>query len=323
MKIPLSRVIFTSIFAILFFIGPFMPRYILFLINEILLWSIFAMAYDLSFGYAGMLSFGHGVFFGLGNYGAAILVKDLRMNLFIAILFGVILATIAGFGIGYITRARGTRGPQFAILTFIITVTAYLVSLTLSWITGGIDGISFATPTVHLGMWELSLSSWLVRYYFSLVAFIASFLILCRVKNSPFGIVLLAIRENEERARFAGYNTTKYAILAFAISALFAGFAGAIYGLEYGYANPTFFQVNISLNAILWSYFGGSGTLFGPIVGTVILLPIVDYISKHWAYYWIAVGALLIIVVIKFPSGIMGHLQELVHPSGEGRKEIA
>jgi len=296
-----------AILVVLFLIlAPYiLTPYLTYLLTWILLWCIFAMAYNLCFGLGGMLSFCHGVFFGLGGFGVAWSISA-GLNPWFALLIGISLATISSLLIGFISLK--TRKTQFAILTLIITTIAYDVSLRFTNITGGVDGITFSIPKLVLGNLVLPLSSPAVRWYTVSISFLISFYIYYRIFNSPFGLVLKAIKTNEERCRFIGYDTTRLLLMAFVASGFLSGICGSIFSLIYGFACATYFEASTSIYGILWTYVGGLGTLLGPIVGCSLLVPLTDYLSAYFRRYWIVIGALLIVCIYKFPKGIIGYL---------------
>ncbi|RLI27852.1 MAG: branched-chain amino acid ABC transporter permease, partial [Candidatus Hecatellales archaeon] len=145
-----------------------------------------------------------------------------------------------------------------------------------------------------------------VNYYFALVFFVASYVVLRRFVASPIGKILIAIRENEERASLVGYNVFRYKLLAFVISALFTGLAGALYAIRTRYASADYFSIILSGEAIVWAIIGGSGTLIGPIIGVAIINPIIYYVGVFWRHYLIIIGLLLILVLRFSTKGIVG-----------------
>jgi branched-chain amino acid transport system permease protein len=296
--------------VILNLVGLVLPPYWHTLLADVMVWSIFTIGYNIIGGYAGLHSFCHGVFFGGGAYAAAWSVIYFHFNVWGGLAMGLLFGGITSFIIGILTFKQ--KGAQFAILTFVITLIAYLLSLKFSWLTGGIDGINYSPPPLEIGTLKLPLYLPQSRYHVASIFFMISIIIAYLIDRSPFGLVLHSIRENEERCRFLGYPVVKYRIFAFVISGMFSGFAGALYSLMYGFANPAFINVQTSLNAITWMLIGGAGTAIGPVIGVAIMLPLLDYLSTFFKYYLIITGIILIICIQKFREGIIGYLKTRV-----------
>ncbi|MEM2110947.1 MAG: branched-chain amino acid ABC transporter permease [Candidatus Bathyarchaeia archaeon] len=303
----------------LLFLPNLLPRYVIFILTTIFVWAIFAMACDIMIGYTGLLSFAHAVMFGMAGYGVAWAIVFFNLNVFISIAFGLLIALLLSLGIGFL--ALRARGPQFIILTFIFCVITYTILARASSVTGGIEGMNFPIPKIVIGSLEIPLYLTQPRYYFAIIFFVISYLILNRIVKSPFGRILVAIRENEERARFLGYNTLRYKFTAFFVAGIFSGLAGAVYSVVFGYASPALVNFSIATQAVLWIMFGGAGTLIGPILGCSILIPFVDYLSTLHQSYMIAVGAILIIVAFRFRRGIVGYVKKKMRTTEKAVEE--
>lgn len=276
---------------------------------EIMIWGLFAMAFDLLYGYTGMLSFGQATFFGFGSYALTLAILRGKLGLWPALLMGLaVSAAVAGL-VGFF--AVRIRGHYFVIITVIFSLIFFFWALNWSWLTGGDDGLSFQVPAVPLGWWEVSLYDPVTNYYFVLAFCALAFLFCRRLVRSPIGRILVGIRENEERARLVGYNVERFKLLIFVISGALSGLAGAIYSLTFRYANAGLMHWTVSGDAVMWTLLGGAGSLVGPIVGTGLLVAFSDYVSSWFENYKIIIGALIILVVLAVPQGITGMIRDL------------
>jgi len=295
-------------------IGPLLPAGLRSLLIDIMIFSIYAMAFDLLFGYSNQFSYGQATFFGLGAYGILLPVLHFGVNLWVGLLAALILCVVFGLGLGFISVRLG--GAYFVIITIIFNMVFYLLSLDWTWLTGGDDGLTFTAPPVDLGLGQFSLYNPIVNYYFILAFLVVSYIVLRRLVESPIGKVLIAIRENEDRASLLGYNVFRYKLLAFVVSALFTGLAGALYALRNRYASADYFSIILSGEPIVWTIVGGSGTLIGPIIGVAIINPIIYYVGVFWKHYLIIIGLLLILIFRVSPKGIMGVIRSKIMGRG-------
>jgi branched-chain amino acid transport system permease protein len=298
--------ILVVIFLVLLFLPPSLSLFWQTLLTEILVWGLFAMSFDLLYGYAGLMSFGHSVFFGLGVYGVALSVHWLGAGLWVALGAGWVLALFFAWLIGYFAVRVGTAG--FIILTALMSVVFHLIANNWQSVTGGDAGIPFTAPPLHLGVASFSLTRPLTAYYFVLAIVSFAFLFLRRLVGSRQGRIFEAVRENEDRAVLLGYNIRREKRRAFVLAGLFAGISGALYATAVDrFANQDYFHWFLSGDVVIWTLLGGAGTLLGPVLGTGLLLVFKDYISTWWPKgYPIIVGALMLIVVIFVPQGILG-----------------
>ena len=278
------------------------------LLTEILIWALFALAFDLLYGYTGMLSFGQATFFGFGSYAVTLGVLRGGLGLWPALLLGLAVSTIAAWVVGFF--AVRIRGHYFVIITVVFSLIFFFWALNWSWLTGGDDGLSFSVPRLSLGWWEFSLYDPVANYYFVLAICSAAFLLTRRLVYSPLGKVFVGIRENEQRARLMGYNVERYKLLVFVISGALSGLAGALYSLTFRYANARLMHWTVSGDAIVWTLVGGAGSLIGPVVGTGLLVVFTDYVSAWIEDYKIIIGAVIIVVVLAAPQGIVGVIRE-------------
>jgi branched-chain amino acid transport system permease protein len=275
-------------------------------LTEILIWGLLAMSSDLLIGYTGIVSFGHSAFFGLGMYGAAAALLTMRPpSLWLATVYGLVAAAgVAAFVAYFSTRLRDI---YFAITTLIFSQIFYVVIFTWTELTGGENGLTFSRPALAIpGLFSTPMTT-ATLHWFVLAVVTVSYLILRRITQSPFGMVLQSIRENEARTRAIGYPTERYKILAVMLSGLFAGLAGVLYAVQNRFAAPDFVFFLVSGEVVIYNVIGGIGTLVGPIVGAAFFLLLREGLSRFFTeYYLIPVGVLFIAMVIFMPQGLLG-----------------
>lgn len=293
--------------ALFLLVLPWLVPYQSLAIN-ILVFGLYALGFNLMFGYAGSLSFGHAAFLGMGAYGCGLAVARLGLPWFVAILIGVVVATLLAALIGYL--ATRTRGIYFAMVTLALSQLVYYVVFQLRDLTGGDDGLrGVNVATIWLGV-ELNFLDPTVRYYVVAAFVILSLWLLSRILDSPFGAVLEAIRENEPRARACGFDIARTRLVAFTLSGAFCGLAGALKALHLSIVPIETLHYVTSGQAVIMTLLGGMGTFFGPFVGAAALLLIEDLVTL-WTVHWqLVVGAIFMAFVLFFPKGIWGTLVE-------------
>ncbi len=290
--------------ALLLVLPLLLGRFAMTLLTEILVWAIFAMAFDLVYGYTGMLSFTQATFFGIGSYALTLAILHWKVGIFPALVLAAVVATVAACAVGFL--AVRVSGTHFAVLTIIFALVFFYLGLNWRWVTGGDDGLSLTVPDVRLGVLTLSLYEPTSAYYFVLVFFCGSYLLIRRITRSPLGKVFLSIRENEERARLVGYPVERYKLIAFVTAAVFSGLAGGLYSLITRFANVRLLNWTVTSDAMMWTIVGGAGTLLGPILGTALLITVTDYVSSWFENHRIVTGAVLVFFVLAAPQGIVG-----------------
>src|SRR5205809_2784426 len=277
--------------------------------TEILIWGLLAMSSDILIGYTGMVSFGHSAFFGLGMYGAAAaLLLISPPNLILALACGLIAAAAVSAFVAYFSTRL--RDIYFAITTLIFSQIFYVIIFTWTEVTGGENGLSFRRPALGIpGIWTTPFTTETL-HWFVLAVVTASYLILRRITQSPFGMVLQSIRENEARTRAIGYAVERYKMTAVMLSGLFAGLAGVLYALQNRFAAPAFVYFLVSGEPVIFNVMGGIGTLVGPIVGAGFFLLLREAFSRFFTeYYLIPVGVIFIAMVIFMPQGLLGFMR--------------
>jgi branched-chain amino acid transport system permease protein len=311
---------FAVILALLF-VAPFvLPEFWRRFLTEILIWGLLAMSSDILIGYTGMVSFGHSAFFGLGMYGAAAALLSTRPpSLWLAFLYGLVAAAgVSAFVAYFSTRLRDI---YFAITTLIFSQIFYVIIFTSTELTGGENGLSFSRPALAIpGLFSVPFTTQTL-YWFVLAIVTASYLVLRRVTQSPFGMVLQSIRENETRTRAIGYPVERYKIVAVMLSGLFAGLAGVLYAIQNQFAAPDFVFFVVSGQTVIYNVIGGVGTLVGPIVGAAFFLLLSEAFSRLFTAtyldpiglhslvgmsYLVPLGVIFIVMVIFMPQGLLG-----------------
>lgn len=294
---------------------PFWRRFL----TEILIWGLLAMSSDILIGYTGMVSFGHSAFFGLGMYGAAAALLTVKPpNLWLAILYGLAGSAVIALFVAYFSTRL--RDIYFAITTLIFSQIFYVIIFTWTDVTGGENGLAFRQPALSIpGIFSVPFTAETL-HWFVLAVVTGSYLILRRITQSPFGMVLQSIRENEARTRAIGYPVERYKVVAVMLSGLFAGLAGVLYAIQNKFAAPDFVLFTISGEVVIFNVMGGIGTLVGPIVGAAFFLTMREFLSRLFPYlatyfnmphisefpYLIPLGVIFILMVIFMPQGLLG-----------------
>ncbi len=290
-----------AIMLVFFIAAPFVV-YPVFLM-KVMCFALFACAFNLLIGFGGLLSFGHAMFLGTAGYVSAHAAKVWGFTPELAVLF----ATLSSVALGYVTGQLAIRrqGIYFAMITLALAQMVYFFYLQTPF-TGGEDGIQ-AVPRGRLfGLVDLS-NTW-AMYVFVSVIFFAAFLMIWRIVHSPFGQVLKAIRENEQRATSLGYDTDHFKLMAFVLSAGFAGLAGAVKALLFQLASLTDVYWTMSGEVVLMTLLGGMGTLFGPVVGAAIIITMQNYLAQLGAWVTVVQGTIFVVCVLAFRRGVIGEI---------------
>ncbi|MBE0569312.1 MAG: branched-chain amino acid ABC transporter permease [Deltaproteobacteria bacterium] len=275
------------------------------LATEILIWGIFGMGFNLLLGYTGVLSFGHAAYFGLGAYGAGLALRYWNVGIWAGIAVGVAASILLACFIGVLAIRR--RGVYFAMISLAFGQMLYFLALSpLKHITRGEDGLTHI-PLVDV--FSIPLHKPMPIYYFILAIAVTMVYLTWRILQSPFGRLLRAFRENEERAKACGYNTTLVKFFTLVLSALYGGLAGALNTLYLNYVPlATLFWLT-SGTIVMMTILGGKGTLLGPLVGAAVFLFLQNTISLYTPRWELFVGSFFVIIILAFPGGIMGTLQ--------------
>jgi branched-chain amino acid transport system permease protein len=291
-----------GIMTALLLIVPFTGVYPFF-VMQALCFALLACAFNLLIGYGGLLSFGHAMFLGTAGYVSAHALKVWGLSPELAILVG----TAAAAGLGVITGLIAIRrqGIYFAMITLALSQLLYFIYLQTPF-THGEDGIQGIPQGRLFGF--LNLSNPTVLYYVILAGFLIGFLLIFRTINSPFGEVLKAIRENEQRAISLGYKTDQYKLLAFILSGTLAGFAGSLKVFVAQNASLTDVHWSMSGEIVLMTLVGGLGTIFGPVVGAFVITAMQQYLAGYGQWVTVIQGVIFVACVLAFRRGIIGEI---------------
>jgi branched-chain amino acid transport system permease protein len=299
-----------AVVALLFALNFILPEYHHGVLARVMLLAVFAMGYNILFGYAGLLSLGHAMFFSAGLYGAGLSVYHLGWSIQAGLAAGIAGGAVLAFVIGLL--ALRTTGVAFMIVTMMFAQVFYLLTFYFAEWTGGDDGIVLGQETrrLFIGDFYLNLTDPATRYLLALSVFaIVLFITLFAVRSS-FGRVLVAIRENEDRTRMLGYDTFANKLAAMVLSGAICAAAGAAYALLFGYVGSTFAGVQYSILPLLWVLLGGAATTLGPFIGTLFMYYVIDITSSYTSAYLLVVGIALILLVLFFPKGILGTIRQ-------------
>jgi len=294
-------------FALVFAIFPFVVPYKA-LATQVLIYGLFALGFNLLYGYTGLLSFGHAAYWGLGAYGTGIALAKLKIaSLWGALAGGLLLAGVGGVVVGFFCLRR--RGIYFAMLSLAFAQLLYFIAFHLADVTGGDDGLrGIQVPALSLPGVSLSLESSLAFYYFALALVTLALLALKRILDSPFGAVLQAIRENSDRAVACGYDIRNIKLLSFVFSALFCGLAGGLDALRLAVVPVESLYWTTSGQVVVMTLLGGAGTFFGPFVGAATFLVLEDRLSVFTESWPLFIGLIFMAFVLFLPKGIWGTL---------------
>jgi branched-chain amino acid transport system permease protein len=292
--------------ALLLILLPFMTPYKA-LASQMLIFAIFAIGFDIVFGYTGLLSFGHAAFFGTGAYATGLMLIHFSVSAPLGLLVGILASFLLSIPIGFLSIRKS--GIYFAMVTLAFGQVVYFVAFKWRGLTGGDDGLH-GVPRVAFG--PLDLSSELVFYYFILFFFLVSVCTAVRIINSPFGKTLQALRENEKRAKSVGYNPSSYKLTSFVVSACFAGLAGGLYALLQNFVPLYSLNMDTSGDIVLMTLIGGMGTLYGPVMGAMSIVLFKDLLSTYLNIWPMMLGLLFVVSVMTFRKGVFKEIMDKV-----------
>jgi len=305
-----SSILHLSVLCLLLILFFILPEYHSGNVARILIMAVYAMGYNLLFGYTGLLSLGHALFFASGMYGLGLSIDHLGLTAVPAMLVGLFSALAISTIIGFL--ALRTSGVAFMIVTLMFAQAGYLTILLAGKYTRGDEGFVIKQSDRTLAGIDLSQAD--NRYFAALILFAIFFLFIGWLVQTRFGKTLVAIRENPERARMLGYNIQRHKLIAIIISGALSGVAGAAYALLFGYAGATFSTVQYSIYPLLWVLLGGAGTTIGPLIGTVFMTYLIDISSEFTSAYMLVAGLVLILLTLFAPHGLAGLLRKKFLP---------
>ncbi|MEH2484009.1 branched-chain amino acid transport system permease protein [Nitrobacteraceae bacterium AZCC 2146] len=303
------RALLASLFVLVF---PLVMPFTALAVN-ILIYGLYALGFNLLFGYLGLLSFGHAALFGTGAYLCGIAIVHFALPWYVAIAMGVLGGTAMAAMIGAL--AIRTRGIYFAMVTMALAQCVYyLFYQAIDW-TGGENGLrGINVRAIDIFGMKFDFINPLTRYYVVAGFVILALYVLSRILASPFGAVIEAVRENEARARASGYNVTLTRLITFVLSGAFCGLAGALSALHLSIVPIEIMHYETSGMVVMMSLLGGMGTFFGPFVGAAVFLLLENLVSL-WTVHWqLFVGAVFVVCVLFFPAGIWGTILKRVRP---------
>jgi branched-chain amino acid transport system permease protein len=300
LRIPILAMVLLAVVA------PFVI-YPVFLM-KMLCFALFACAFNLLIGYVGLLSFGHALFFGAAGYLAGHAAKVWGLPFELAVLTGTATGALLGLVVGGL--AIRSQGIYFSMITLALAQMFFFYCLRAQF-TGGEDGIQAIPRGKLLGL--VPLDNNLTMYFVVLAIFLFAFFFILRVIHSPFGQVMKAVRENEPRAVSLGYKADHYKLIAFVLSAALSGLAGGTKSIVFQLASLTDVHWGTSGEVILMVLLGGLGTVFGPIVGAVVIICVESYLAQLGGWVTVVQGALFVVCVLAFRRGIIGELSRVLH----------
>ncbi len=277
--------------------------------TRVLVLGLAALSVNFLLGFTGVLSFGHAAYFGLGAYGAGFVLKFLAPSSLLALAGGTLLGGLAGVLLGSLIMRR--RGVYFAMVTIAFGQVFYYIAFQWSAVTGGDDGLrGFSRQPLQLGPATIDIAGNSTAFYFFVLACLAAATAAMGfILRSPFGRTMLAIRENERRARFLGIPVDRHIWLAFSISCAFMGLAGALYALLNNFADPRGLHYSQSGDFVMMAVMGGMRTFWGPLLGAAVFVVLQDYLSSVTVNWMSFVGMLFVAIVLFFPRGLLGFVR--------------
>jgi branched-chain amino acid transport system permease protein len=280
--------------------------------TRVLVLGLAAMSLNFLLGFTGVLSFGHAAWFGLGAYGCGLILKYVALSTPLGVLAGTLLGGLMGGLLGALIVRR--RGVYFAMVTIAFGQVFYYIAFQWSSLTGGDDGLRpFYRQPLHLGFATVDiLNNTTSFYYFVLVCFALAVAAMAFILRSPFGRTMVAIRENERRARFLGIPIELHIWIAFTLSCFFVAYAGTLYALVNNFADPRGLHYSQSGDFVMMAVMGGMRSFWGPLLGAVVFVVLQDYVSSITINWQIYIGIMFVVVVLFFPRGILGAIRRRV-----------
>ncbi len=277
------------------------------LASRVLVIGLAAIATNLLVGHSGVMAFGNAAYFGLGAYATGLVINNLVPSTPVGFIAGIVVGTAGGAVVGYLLSKL--RGIYFALATIAFGQVFYFIAFRWNSVTGGDNGLTFQRLPIDLGFAKIDLTSSVVFYYFVLAVFAVCAVLMGMLLRSPFGHTLLAMRENERRAKFLGIPVNRHLWIAYTLSCLFVAVAGSLYGMLNNFVSPHELHWTQSGDFVLMAVMGGMRSFWGPLLGAAIFVIAQDSLSSitgNWMFY---IGLLFVLVVLFLPRGIAGLMQ--------------
>lgn len=295
-----------ALIAVLFTAQYWLSPYLATNLARIMVLAVFAMGYNLAFGYTGLLSLGHALLLAAGMYAAGLPAQLWGWSAGPAFIAGIAGGGLVAAALGLL--ALRTAGVSFMIVTLMFAQAGFLTLLYFAPITGGDDGFAVAAASRTLLGFDLSADT--PRFLAALLIFAAGLLASLALVRSSFGRTMVAMRENEERSRMLGYNPFTVKLIALTISGLYAGAAGAAYAILFGYVGASFATIQYSILPMLYVLLGGAGTTLGPFLGALLMFALIEAATGLTTAHQFIIGAALVALVLFAPKGILGTIRE-------------
>ena len=305
-----------SIFTIiaLFVAGILMPvflkQYHLNMLTEIIIFALYAVSYNLLLGYAGLLSFGHAAFFGLGAFAAAVAIIHIPgLSLWNTLLIGVATTILAGFVLGGLLLRH--KGSSFALLTLAFNALFYAVATKWHSVTGGDDGLSITRPDLDLGFTAIPMNSLTHFYYLTLIIVGAAIVFCWYFTHTAMGKTVLLMRENEDRMKFLGYSVNISRLILFTFTGAVAGLAGIFYTLHFQFVSISAVSIDMTTAVLLMTFVGGTKTFWGPILGAFVYIILQNYLSDITDRWPLFMGIIFVLMVLYVPGGLSDVIKKI------------
>jgi branched-chain amino acid transport system permease protein len=287
-----------------------LKQYHLNMLTEIIVFALYAVSYNLLLGYAGLLSFGHAMFFGMGAFTVAVaLIHIPGLSMWGAIGLALAMTTVVGFVAGGLLLRH--KGSYFALLTLAFNSLFYAVATKWHSVTGGDDGLSITRPDLALGFATVNMAGIESFYYFTLVIVGAAIVFCWYFTQTAMGQTVLMMRENEERMKFLGYNTNISRLILFTFTGAVAGLAGAFFTLHFQFCSQSAISVDMTTTVLLMTFVGGTGTFWGPMLGVLVYVILQNYLSDITDRWPLFMGLIFVFMVLFIPGGLTQIIQSV------------
>jgi urea transport system permease protein len=304
-----------AVFAVLAFLPLIVSGYPIYILPQYMLYGLLAMSLGLLWGFGGILSFGQAAFFAIGAYAMGLATKwELGGNpAYVALLTSIVVGAGLAALVGYFLFSAGARAVYFVLVTLALSIIVEQITISQSDVTGGYNGMFIPRMSLTLGGLTLELSDDSGIYYVIWTVTLGVYALLRASLHTPFGKVLVAIRENEGRAISLGFNTAFYKTAAFAVSGAVACLAGALYGTHANFVSPSLAGVLFSTQVVVWVAIGGRESLLGALLGAVAVAALSNYLTAITPEYWqLVLGVIFVIVIVAFKGGVAGAIEQLL-----------